>query len=85
MTELFQVLYNYALQSQLSYNQEDYLQYLASTKCVERILKKLHERLDADGIKMLESLLEEQCILHDLEMEAIFCAGLSIGQEISRL
>lgn len=85
MTELMRTIYQYGAKARVSCGLDDYEQYNASEKSIEQNLQKLRERLDAEGIQRLESCLEEQSALHDIELEAAFCTGFSIGQELSRV
>lgn len=85
MTELMRILYDYASKSRLSSSLEDCEQHQESAKVVDNSLHTLRKRLGAEDAQVLENYLGEELVVHELELEAMFCAGFSIGQELSRL
>ena len=85
MTELMRTLYQYGSKARVTCRMEDYAQYCESQKYLEKNLQALRERLNPEELQKLENYLGEQNLLHNLELEAAFCSGLSIGQELSRL
>lgn len=84
MNELMRILYDYASRYRLSSSIEDCDQYAESTKISEYTLKVLQSSLNEEENQQLENYLGEQQIIHDLDLEAMFCTGFSIGQELSR-
>lgn len=84
MNELMQILYHHASRYRLSGSMEDRKQYEDGTKLMERNLKALQEKLNDEEMKKLENFLSEQQLVHDMELEAMFCTGFSVGQELSR-
>ena len=84
MTELMRILYDYASKYRLAGSMEDCEQYNENDKLAERSLKALQEALNEQELKQLENYLSELQIVRDIEHEAIFCAGFSIGLELSR-
>ena len=42
-------------------------------------------QLNAEEVRRLRECLEDMERLHELKLEAMFRAGLSVGQELSRL
>ena len=42
-------------------------------------------QLNAEEVRRLKECLEDMEQLHELKLEAMFRAGLSVGQELSRL
>lgn len=85
MTELMRTLYQYGAKARVSCGLDDYEQYCESGKSTERNLQALRELLSPEALQRLENYLSEQDTLHDLELEAAFCTGFSIGQELSRV
>ena len=85
MTELMHILYDYASRYRLAGSMEDCEQYNESDKLAERNLKILQETLNEQELERLENYLGEQQVVQALECEAMFCAGFSIAQELSRL
>lgn len=85
MTELMRILYDYASRYRLAGSMEDCEQYNESDKSAERNLKVLKETLNEQELERLENYLGEQQLIQALECEAMFCAGFSIGLELSRL
>lgn len=85
MTELMQTLYQYGAKARISCGLDDYEQYCESEKSTERNLQALRELLTPEALQKLENYLGDQNTLHDLALEAMFRAGLSIGQELSRV
>ena len=76
--------YEYASKSRLASSLEDCQQRQESAEIMERSLRALQASLDAEAARKLENYLEGQRTVHELELEAMFCAGFSIGQELSR-
>lgn len=85
MTELMQILYDYASRYRLAGSMEDCKQYEESAKTMERNLEALQEGLTREEMQKLENYIGEQKLVHDIELESMFCAGFAIGQELSRL
>ena len=85
MTELMQILYDYASSYRLAGSMADCEQFNESEKLAKSSLKDLQEALNEQELKKLQNYLGEQQILQDLEREAIFRAGFSIGLELSRV
>lgn len=85
MTKLLQSLYTYAYENRLVYSQEDRLKIKESNRISEQTRKQLTEMLSANGLELFECYIEEEQLIQGLELEAIFCAGLTIGMELSRL
>ena len=85
MTELMRELYRYGSKARITCGLEDYEQYRESQKCLERNLQALRDLLTPEALQKLENYLAEQQVLNGLDQEAAFCAGFSIGQELSRV
>ena len=85
MTKLLQALYTYAYENRLVYSQEDRLKIKESNRISEQTRKQLTGMLSANGLELFECYIEEEQLIQGLELEAIFCAGLTIGMELSRL
>ena len=85
MTELMRTLYQYGSTARITCGMEDYEQYCENSKLLEKNLQALQEQLNPDEMNKLENFLYGQNVLHDLELEATFCSGFSIGQELSRV
>ena len=85
MTEPMRILYDYASRYHLSGSMEDCEQHIENEKLAERSLKALQEALNEQERKHLENYLDGQRTVQSIELEAMFCAGFSIGMELSRL
>ena len=85
MTELLQILFDYALKQQSLFSLQGQQQYLESQSMCKRSYEKLHTLLSGEERKCLENYAGELEILHDLDMESIFCTGLAMGLELSRM
>ncbi|MDE7221430.1 MAG: hypothetical protein K2O45_17755 [Oscillospiraceae bacterium] len=85
MNELVRILYDHAYEHRMPYYLDDESQYRESSIMIDRQYKDLQKMLTADGQQRLEDYAGEKSVLHDLELEAIFRAGISIGLELSRL
>lgn len=85
MTELLQALYTYACENRMTYAPEDRAQLRESSRVLDRIKQRLTEHLSEKDQKLFENYIGEEKLLQDLELEAMFQAGLSMGLELSRL
>ena len=85
MNQLIHILYDYALENQLSNFLDDPSQHLSDTASGARQYAELKKRLDKDGQQYLEDYTEEMQTKHTMEQEALFRAGLPIGMALSRL
>lgn len=85
MTELMRELYQYSSRTRIVNSLDDYEQYCESSKRMDQTFQALQELLNPEELQKLQNYLGEKDVLHDLELEAAFCAGFSIGQELSRV
>lgn len=85
MNELIRILYDYAFERQMHNYLDDQTQYHESDVMSDRQYSVLQKLLTAEGRQHLEDYIGETRTMHTLELEAMFHAGLSLGQELSRL
>jgi len=84
MTDLIHILYEYACKHRMRSYLDSEPQYRESGQMSGRQYRELQELLNEEGRQHLEDYRGEVKLMHDIELEAIFCAGLSLGQELSR-
>ena len=85
MTELIRILYDYAFEHQLDYYLDDQTQYRESEIITDRQYTDLQKLLGRDGQQRLDDYTGDLRTKHNMELEAMFRAGLALGQELSRL
>ena len=85
MTELIRILYDYAFERQMTYYLDDLTQYHESDVMTDRQYAGLQKLLDEAGRQQLEDYIDDTRTKYSMELEAMFRAGLSIGQELSRV
>ena len=85
MTELIRILYDYAFERQMPYYLDDEVQYHESNIMSDQQYKDLQQLLGKDGQQRLEDYTDDLRTKHNMELEAMFRAGLALGQELSRL
>lgn len=85
MTELIRILYDYAFESQMHYFMNDMAQYHESDVMTDQQYASLQKLLDENGRQCLEDYTDDLRTKHSMEMEAMFHAGLSMGQKLAHL
>lgn len=85
MTELMRILYDYALERQMDLYLDDLTQYRESGIVTDQQYAALQKQLDEPGRQRLENYTDDLRTKHSMELEAMFYAGLSLGQKLSRL
>lgn len=85
MNELIRILYDYAYRRHMLFYLENDVQYHECEIVTDRQYDDLQKLLDEDGRQRLEDYANDLRLQHDLELEAMFRAGLSLGQTLSRL
>lgn len=85
MTELIRILYDYAFERQMTYYLDDLTQYHESDVITDRQYAGLQKLLDEAGRQQLENYTDDLRTKHSMELEAMFHAGLSLGQKLAQL
>ena len=85
MTELMRILYDYALERQMDHYLDDLTQYHESDVITDQQYAGLQKLLDEAGRQQLENYTDDLRAKHSMELEAMFHAGLSLGQKLAHL
>lgn len=85
MTELIRILYDYAFERQMTFYLDDLNQYHESDVITDRQYAGLQKLLDEAGRQQLENYTDDLRTKHSMELEAMFHAGLSLGQKLAQL
>ena len=85
MTELMRILYDYALERQMDFYLDDLTQYRESGVVTDQQYAALQKLLGEPGRQRLEDYTDDLRFRHSMELEAMFHAGLALGQELTRL
>ena len=85
MTELIRILYDYAFERQMNFYLDDLAQFRDCEAMIERQYAELQKQLGEAGLQKMEDYIDDTRTKYSMELEAMFRAGLSIGQELSRV
>lgn len=85
MPELIRILYDYAFERQMDFYLDDLTQYHESDVIADRQYAGLQKLLDEAGRQQLEDYTDDLRTKHSMELEAMFHAGLSLGQKLAHL
>ncbi|MCI8594794.1 MAG: hypothetical protein HFF09_06020 [Oscillospiraceae bacterium] len=87
MYQLVRILYRYARENYLQdqYDPEAFRQKKESFRCAERAYAKLKEEWPQQVAERLAILWDELELAYELDAEASFACGLSVGLALSRL
>lgn len=85
MPELIRILYDYAFERQMTFYLDDLTQYHESDVITDRQYAALQKLLDETGRQQLENYTDDLRTKHSMELEAMFHAGLAMGQKLTRL
>ena len=85
MNSLIRHIVEYAEQNRMPAYLAGNEQYRESERASQKQLEKIRQMLPEEGQQRLEDLLSERKLMHSTELEAMCLAGISIGQELSRL
>lgn len=85
MPELIRILYDYAFEHQMEFYLDDRAKFCDCEAMLEYQYAALQKQLSEAGLQNLENYTDDMRGKHSMELEAMFRAGLSIGQELSRL
>lgn len=85
MTELIRLLYDYAFERQMTFYLDDLTRYHESDVITDRQYAGLQKLLDEAGRQQLEDYTDDLRTKHSMELEAMFHAGLSLGQKLAQL
>ena len=64
---------------------DDLAQFRDCEAMIERQYAELQKQLGEAGLQKLEDYIDDTRTKYSMELEAMFRAGLSIGQELSRV
>lgn len=84
MTELTRALYEFTLRRRMG-GVWDAPEYANFRYCAELKETQLRARLDSDGQKLLDDLLEELTQQHNVELETVFSSALGIYKELNMI
>ena len=85
MTELIRTLYEYAYSRQTLHTLEEQNQYHESSARCKSNHQKLLCLLSEEGQQYLGNYIGELNLMHDMDLEVMFQAGLSLGLELARV
>lgn len=80
-----EALFTYASELPPAYTKETYRQNRKNSQISEAAQEEIERLLTEEGRRCFEEYLHAKHCLQQLELEAIFCAGISIGLELSHL
>lgn len=83
--DILQILYDYAFEHRMARYLEESEAYHQGVAQTQQRQQNLMIQLNAEEVRRLRECLEDMERLHELKLEAMFRAGLSVGQELSRL
>ena len=83
--DILQILYDYAFEHRMARYLEESEAYHQGVAQTQQGQQNLLIQLNAEEVRRLRECLEDMEQLHELKLEAMFRAGLSVGQELSRL
>ena len=84
MNEIIRSLYEFTLRRRMGgvWNDPEYANF---RYCADQKETQLRARLDNDGQKLLDDLLEELAQQHNVELETVFSSALSVYKELNRV
>lgn len=85
MTELIRILYDYAYDRYMQAYLDDATQYHECDAASSSQYRNLQEHLSPELQQRLEDYRDDLKLMYRLELEAMFRAGLTLGQRLSRL
>ncbi len=83
--DILQILYDYAFEHRMARYLEESEAYHQGVAQTQQRQQNLLIQLNEEEVRRLRECLEDMEQLHELKLEAMFRAGLSVGQELSRL
>ena len=83
--DILQILYDYAFEHRMARYLEESEAYHQGVAQTQQRQQNLLIQLNEEEVRRLRECLEDMERLHELKLEAMFRAGLSVGQELSRL
>ena len=84
MNDIIRSLYEFTLRHRMGgvWNDSEYANF---RYCADQKETQLRARLDKDGQKLLDDLLEELTQQHNVELETVFSSALGIYKELNMI